>query len=94
MSAYINKASTLAQLERHKEALETYNIALKYQPQNKYILYGKAVTLGKLGKQKEAGEIYTQLWDDKTIAEYKKEMEQNQKKKSSSNPPPANAPAK
>ena len=57
-------------MQRHQEALDNYDILLKYKPNDKSALYGKAVTLGRIGKHKEAAKIYPQLWDKETLDKY------------------------
>ncbi|KJV72378.1 TPR repeat family protein [Orientia tsutsugamushi str. UT76] len=36
VEAYINKGITLNELGRHQEAMESYNLAIKYDPDNVY----------------------------------------------------------
>lgn len=48
----------LAQLKRFEEALETYENALKLDPQVADSWFGKAICLSFLGREEEAEEAY------------------------------------
>jgi len=76
--AYYNKGITLDELKQYSKAIAEYDKALKYQPDFKEAIYNKAVTLMHMGKHKEAVELYMGLWDDETVAKYKKALERGE----------------
>ena len=79
--AYLNKGIILSKQKKYKDALEMYNKALDIAPKYTNALYGKVDSLVNLKRFTEAGEVYAQLWNDKTIDEYKKYTEEDEKEK-------------
>ncbi|WP_080946402.1 tetratricopeptide repeat protein [Orientia tsutsugamushi] len=52
--SYNNKGSALCILEQYQEAIENFDLAIKYQPDFSEAYYNKGIALNELGRHQEA----------------------------------------
>ena len=63
----MSKGITFSKMENYQDAIKSYDMALKYNPQYIEAIYNKAITLNRVGRLKESNELHFNLQSKKII---------------------------